>query len=405
MMKRNGAQLREVLDDPIDDARADQLWSGIAARRTRARYAGALQVTGALALAAATLFWVGEYGTTHRTTPQTTPRADGSLSLDNGDPVTVLEAPEQPRTVVFSDRSHIELARGARLAPGANTAAAFALQMHGGAATFDVTPGGARRWSIECGPVTVDVIGTRFEVVDEGNARVQVAVEHGIVLVRGEAVPGSVRRLVDGQSLEVNGALAKRDAGGIPAASSPSLAAITTPLPPTLPTPVSPRTSPPGETRQAAAWQTLAHDGSYDEAYRSLGVDGLVHESLHANVDDLLALADVARLSGHAGDAVPPLSRVIEEHGTDPRASLAAFTLGRIELDTLGRPDRAATAFARAIALGLPQGLVEDAYVRLVEARARAGNRGSAREAADDYTRRFPQGTRAPAIARWLGDD
>jgi len=59
-------------------------------------------------------------------------------------------------------------------------------------------------------------------------------------------------------------------------------------------------------------------------------------------------------------------------HEDDPRAGLAAFTLGRLELDRLGRPADAVTDLERALALGLPRGLVADARQRLDEARARA---------------------------------
>jgi hypothetical protein len=75
--------------------------------------------------------------------------------------------------------------------------------------------------------------------------------------------------------------------------------------------------------------------------------------------------------------------------------------LGRVELDALGDPARAAEAFRRAITLGIPQGLLEDVYARLVEACARAGEREAARQAAAEYHARFPEGSRAAAIARW----
>jgi transmembrane sensor len=118
-------------------------------------------------------------------------------------------------------------------------------------------------------------------------------------------------------------------------------------------------------------------------------------------VDDLLALADVARLSGHPADAVIPLTRVVTEHAGDPRASLAAFTLGRLELDSLRHPALAAAAFERAMALGLPQSLQEDALARLVEARAQAADAPGARSAAEEYERRFPAGKRLDEVRRW----
>ena len=96
------------------------------------------------------------------------------------------------------------------------------------------------------------------------------------------------------------------------------------------------------------------------------------------------------------------LSLVVQDHPSDARAAVAAFTLGRLELDTLGEARPAATAFARAIALGLPGGLVEDAYARLVEAHARGGDPEAARAAASDYERRYPGGTRSSTMRRWV---
>ena len=97
---------------------------------------------------------------------------------------------------------------------------------------------------------------------------------------------------------------------------------------------------------------------------------------------------------------MPLLERVLDEHPEDPRAALAAFTLGRVE-SALDRPARAAEAFARAIAIGPPAALHEDAMARLVEARAAAGERAAATEAARAYLARFPEGRHAEAIRRY----
>ena len=49
-------------------------------------------------------------------------------------------------------------------------------------------------------------------------------------------------------------------------------------------------------------------------------------------VDDLMLAADAARLSGRPEAALRYLEQVSERHGDDPRAALAAFTIGRIRL-------------------------------------------------------------------------
>jgi transmembrane sensor len=378
----------------LDEVAVARLWAGIGARRrSRAQRRRTLTAVAGAALVTMVMLLVLRPS---RLPPQemlplqaraVTP--SGPLHLETGAIPGVLSAKEAPLRVALDDGSVVELARGAALDTQVNTAAAFTGHLLG-SATFEVKPGGARRWSIVTSLVTVDVIGTRFQVLAEGDA-LRVVVEHGIVLVRGEHVPGQVQRLVDGQSLRVSA----ETAAWVPV----------TPSAPSAPTPTTQAPPPPPEHAPASprsVWKDLARSGDYDAAYRQLGPDGVAREAARASVDDLMMLADVARLSAHGADAVVPLSHVVDEHAADARAAVAAFTLGRLQLDTLNHPGQAAKAFARAIALGLPGSLVEDAYARLVEADAKAGNRDAARAAADEYARKFPQGTRSSSMAKWV---
>ena len=119
------------------------------------------------------------------------------------------------------------------------------------------------------------------------------------------------------------------------------------------------------------------------------------------DVADLLALADVARLTGHPNEALKPLRQIVGGHAEDPRSAMAAFTLGRVLLDSLGNPVQAGFAFERAIALKLPSSLAEDAQARLVEAHARAGAVVQARAAANVYRARYPAGRRLTDVNHW----
>jgi transmembrane sensor len=133
-----------------------------------------------------------------------------------------------------------------------------------------------------------------------------------------------------------------------------------------------------------------------------LGSEGLRRESKRLGVNDLLALADVARLSGHPAEAVLPLERILAEFAHDSQAPLAAFALGRLELDSLGRARAAAVAFRKALELGIPSGLREDVLARLVEACARSGDLRAAQQAAAGYHKEFPKGRHTQAIEGWL---
>ena len=150
----------------------------------------------------------------------------------------------------------------------------------------------------------------------------------------------------------------------------------------------------------SASWRQLAAEGNHASAYSELGREGIIVASKTASIDDLFALADVARLSGHPADAVIPLEQVVSVYPRDSRAPLADLTLGRVELESLDRPVDAITSIRAAFALGVPAGLAEDAYALLVEACAKAGDRSGARRAYEEYTARFPGGVAAGELRR-----
>src|SRR6185503_8478957 len=70
-------------------------------------------------------------------------------------------------------------------------------------------------------------------------------------------------------------------------------------------------------------------------------------------LEALLVEADVARTSHRHAPAAAALERVLRERPDDPRAGLAAFTLGRLRERDLGDALGAAEAYAQALALGV----------------------------------------------------
>jgi hypothetical protein len=109
---------------------------------------------------------------------------------------------------------------------------------------------------------------------------------------------------------------------------------------------------------------------------------------------DRLRDADRLRAAGQLEDAAQLLSSIVEDPSAGSERALAAFTLGRLELDRRARPREAADAFGRAIDLGLRAPLLEDARARRVQALARV-DREAARRAADDLPRTSPRGALA----------
>ena len=160
------------------------------------------------------------------------------------------------------------------------------------------------------------------------------------------------------------------------------------------PAPAAPSPSP-------SSWRPLAQSGRYDEAHTALKKAG--PNAVRDETADLLLAADAARLGGYPSEAVPYLERVVRAHASDPRSSLASFTLGRVLLDELGRPREAAEAFAAARKAGGP--LAEDALAREVEAASRAGDTARSGELAREYLTRYPKGRRVKAVSRFGGLD
>jgi transmembrane sensor len=353
-MSRLKFHLKEGLRDPADEAAVSRMWQGIDSRfpRRHGRSASAFFAPGIVLAAAAAIALVAYV----RHDP-------GPLRLANGGAIVAVDAPPAGAHVVMSDGSSIELSAGARFEPIESSAASFIGVLERGTATFDVQHGGGRRWQIECGLATIEVVGTRFSCV-RGADRLHIGVERGVVLVRGERVTNRVRRLSAGESLDVLDATAA-------AATAPAPA----PAPTTTVTEEAVAAPPAGQEAPAHAgrpsWRELERTGRHHEAFAALGAQGIRRESRRLGIADLFALADVARLSGHPADAIAPLQRIIDGFASDRQAPLAAFALGRLLLDDLNRPAAAAEAFNRALELGPPQSLRDDVRMRLEEARAR----------------------------------
>jgi transmembrane sensor len=236
-----------------------------------------------------------------------------------------------------------------------------------GRVRVDVVPRKERKFRVECGLVSVEVLGTAFELRREGE-RTHVSVLRGRVAVH--APEGSVQLSAD-------------EAGWFPRI------------------PDEPRHRPQRKAAKASAgdssWKAQAKRGDYKRAFELMPSGP---EAVDDDVESLLLAADAARLSGHPAQAVPFLRQVTDRHPKDPRASLAAFTLGGVLLNQLDRPREADAAYARARSLSLSATLAQDALARQVEAAKRAGDSARVHDLADEYLRRYPDGRRV----QWVRD-
>lgn len=257
----------------------------------------------------------------------------------------------------------------------------------GSGARFDVPERKARRFRAELGALALETHGAAFHV-HVGRHQVEVAAERGEVSVRVGQGAQDAQRIAAGDTRAFPIAAPDRDpkdAADAAVDRAADVAAVDRGEP--QPAPPLPN------------WRDAATRGDYPAAWAAFG-------ALRAPLDgmeDLLLAGDVARLSGHAGAAVAPLTRAVALHPDDPRAPLAAFTLGRVHLEDLGAPRDAALAFARARTLAPDGPLAEDALAREVEAWSRAGETETARARAVAYIQRYPQGRRVHAVRRFGG--
>ncbi len=248
--------------------------------------------------------------------------------------------------------------------------------LRSGGARFVVAHDEHRVFRVHVGPLVVEDLGTIFSLVRLAGDRVEASVEQGrIRVLRGT----TATELSEGERETFDCATDSVDPAAGPAASARAREAV--------------------PARAVSAWHRLAESGDYAGAYESLRKAG--EGAVRDETQELLLAADAARLSGHPSGAVPFLEQVLRTHGEDPRVELAAFTLGRVLLDELGRPVQAAAAFERGRAARGP--LAEDALAREVEAWSRAGETTRARSLAVEYQREYPSGRRSKAVAKFGG--
>jgi transmembrane sensor len=270
-------------------------------------------------------------------------------------------APAVPgdRTVRLVDGSSATpLGSGSEIAVLRQTPAHVGLSLAHGSGRFEVAPRPERTFSVQAGDVTITVVGTAFSVERIAD-RVGVSVERGTVRV--EWGHGS-RLLTKGQS-----------------GWFPPLAAAAEPEPKEARRPMVKPGKAKGETPPPSP-----------VAAKTEGAE------------ELLLAADRMRVAGHPDRGAELLRRILREHHDDPRAPLAAFTLGRVLLMELGRPAEAAVAFAEVRRLSPGGAFAEDALAREAEAWAKAGQTDQAQARAREYLRLYPGGRRT-AMVRSLG--
>lgn len=250
-----------------------------------------------------------------------------------------------------------------------------AFELESGKGWFEVTPSATRRVRVVAKDVQVEVLGTEFVVEVEGDfvhvwvhrGRVQVSSEEGRVVLE----KGDNRRFRSRNRQPVSDAY-ESDAGVTEEASENSAASVPEPMP-----------EPPVRSRVPEVEDEVPDPAT------------LAPVVIAAEPDDVTLLwtrADQGRKHGDYNKAITALTILVNEHGDDARAALAAFSLGRVLVDAGQSSKAAARAFAKARKLSPEGPLVEDALLREIEAWHEAGDARRVKKRSEKYRRLFPQG-------------
>lgn len=385
----------ERISDPIADdlrpalspERVDRVWQDISASRSGAPRVVRSPVF-ALAVAASVML-AGFVLVRGLTEPAASPRGQVMpLKRADGRAIDVLAPSQAAVSLPLSDGSELWVDKGAVLAPLDVSDRSVVLHLVRGRTRFAVRPGGPRRWVIEAGDASIEVVGTRFSV-ERDNRGVQVRVEEGNVLVRSSALPDGLVRLAAGEQVRV------------PKATPPVTAAVPSPssaTPVTATTEIIEDTAP---LELVAAPSQPAPAPKRTATQRSQAPTA----APALDADALFAIADDARVGRDYRGAIEALDRVIREHRSDTRAKLAAFTIGRIRDEQFQDLAGASLAYESALALGLSGPLAEDCFwrlLRVLDAQAAQGRVPQARVAqtAQQYLQRYPKGKYAAEAGR-----
>lgn len=300
-----------------------------------------------------------------------------------------LAAESESLTLEFSERSRVVFApqaaaRLVRAEPGQ-----VALTLERGQLEVQVSAAPSRMWSVAAGPFAVEGTGARFTVEWQPQTRtLTVAVREGEVRVRGGTLAPA------GDTIGANRRLVVRDV--VVAAADSATTTIADAEPEReVAGPVRPRVEP--------GWRRLAAAGEHAAALAAVERVGLAAVLERADAEDLDRLAHSARLAGAAGPAREALQALRQRFPRDPRARMAAFLLGRVELEQEHDPDMAAHWFGVYVQEQPSGPLVESARGRILEIRRTQDDPAQVQAAARDYLEHHPDGSRA-SLARGLLD-
>lgn len=333
-------------------------------------------------------------------------RIEGGQILDGG---YLAERGSAGIRLFFEEGSQFALTSGTRGRLRSAKGDGTRLALEHGEASFQITESRDHRWFVEAGPFVVSVRGTDFDVVwNPKQEQIDVRLRRGRVAVSGPVV-GSELVLRPGQNLSVSLPKAevlitegKRELRSEDALTAPSASAAPTPLaaavesdapkPPAAGAHVAPRPSSAGPRQ----WKAALANGQWDRILADVERDGVESTVQTLTSDELLALADAARYRRRTSLARVALLEQIRRFPGSSRSLDAIFLLGRVE-EAAGAKAAAVKRYDEYLARADARTFAAEALGRRMVLTTAVEGAASAQRVAQDYLRRFPQGSYAEA--------
>jgi TolA-binding protein len=397
---------------PVElDQGLNSLFARIAAGRAHRQGLVRWSLVGATTLLCAFAGW--QAVTSYRTrlsvpAPPALPyRVEGGSVLEGG---YLRGSGDKAIKVLFDEGSTVVLASGTRGRLRAVDSQGARVAIEQGTAAFRVKPSNDRRWLIEVGPFLVTVKGTVFTVSwDAGSERFELRLRQGRVVVSGPVSGGDIV-LRAGQRLVVNlpGAetlIIDEKAEDTLAESAPAPAPPTGPTPavrppvvrdrPALPSPPAASASSTARLEGERRWADELANGRWDRILADVERTGVVAALDKATSEDLFALANAARYRRRTDLARAALLAERRRFPASPRALDSIFLLGRVE-ESGERGTARAIAYYDAYLALVPSGAyAAEALGRKMTLTNELAGSAEARPIAEEYLRRFPQGSYA----------
>jgi transmembrane sensor len=396
------AAAQDELAEPLIDlerARARLLESG----RTRRWPRAALPALAALVLLLASLWLV-----LRSSTQPLAFRVGAAAQADQvGDWIAASGGQSLP--ITFSDGTELTLLDQARVRVVDVDATGAAILVERGKLRAAVVPRPHAHWRLFMGPYRIRVTGTKFDVAWEPETQhFALSLREGSVVVSGPAIDGE-RVVHAGEALELArpasaSALPASRALPDPEPRATALEAQASTEPSSGSRLPAPRRPPPAARQPVARapdFRELAQAGRYREALAACEHEGFDRLCQTASAQDLMLLADVARLAGDSGRARRAYEQMrVRFPGQD--AGQAAFFLGRLAFDESADYAEAARYFELSLGEQPAGPLAREAAGRLIEAKLLLGDSEGARSAAREYLKRHPDGPHARTARRVL---